>query len=54
MIRLLNRFAKVLPDRCYCGYTRHSLLDKLKQRVFQIACACEDANDAGRLRKGPA
>jgi len=52
-MRLLSRVAKVLHDRRHSGYTRHSLLDMLKQRVFQIACGCEDANDAETLREDP-
>lgn len=50
-MRLLARVAKVLHDRRHSGYTRHSLLDMLKQRVFQIACGYEDANDADTLRR---
>jgi hypothetical protein len=53
-MRLLDRVAKILHDRRHPGYTRHSLLDMLKQRVFQIACGYEDANDADTLRQDPA
>ena len=53
-MRLLDRVAQVLHDRRHSGYTRHSLLDMLKQRVFQIACGYEDANDADTLRQDPA
>jgi len=53
-MRLLDRVAKVLHDRRHSSYTRHSLLDMLKQRVFQIACGYEDANDAETLRQDPA
>lgn len=53
-MRLLDRVTKVLHDRRHSSYTRHSLLDMLKQRVFQIACGYEDANDAETLRQDPA
>jgi hypothetical protein len=53
-MRLLDRVAQVLHDRRHSGYTRHSLLDMLRQRVFQIACGYEDANDADTLRQDPA
>jgi hypothetical protein len=53
-MRLLDRVAKILHDRRHPGYTRHSLLDMLKQRVFQIACGYEDADDADTLRDDPA
>ena len=53
-MKLLDRVAKVLHDRRHPGYTRHSLLDMLKQRVFQIACGYEDADDADTLRDDPA
>ena len=52
--KLLDRVAKVLRDRRHPGYTRHSLLEMLKQRVFQIACGYEDADDADTLRRDPA
>jgi len=53
-MKLLDRVAKILHDRRHPGYTRHSLLDMLKQRVFQIACGYEDADDADTLRQDPA
>lgn len=53
-MKLLGRVAKVLHDRRHPSYTRHLLLDMLKQRVFQIACGYEDADDADTLRRDPA
>ena len=53
-MRLLRRVAKILHDRRHPGYTRHALLDMLTQRVFQIACGYEDADDADTLRQDPA
>lgn len=53
-MKLLDRVAEVLHDRRHRSYKQHSLLDLLKQRVFQIACGYEDANDAETLRQDPA
>ncbi|MGQ9470825.1 MAG: IS1380 family transposase [Candidatus Aminicenantales bacterium] len=53
-LKLLDRVAKVLHDHRHPGYTRHALLDMLKQRVFQIACGYEDADAADTLRDDPA
>jgi hypothetical protein len=44
--------AAVLPDRRR-RRGRHSLLDLLRQRVYQIAAGYEDQNDADRLRGDP-
>lgn len=35
------------------GPSRHSLLDLVRQRVFQTACGYEDQNDANLLRSDP-
>jgi len=35
-------------------HTRHSYIDHLRQRVYQIAAGYEDWNDAKELRKDPA
>ena len=53
-MRLLDCVAKVLHDRRHSGYTPQALRDMFKQRVFQIACGYEDANDAETLRQDPA
>jgi len=50
---LIRRIAKILRDRRHPGYTRHSLREMLSQRVFQIACGYEDADDADTLRSDP-
>lgn len=51
---LIRRVAKIIRDRRHPGYTRHSLREMLSQRVFQIACGYEDADDADTLRTDPA
>ena len=42
-----------LPDRRHPSYIDHSSEDLLRQRVFQIACGYEDANDSDDLRCDP-
>jgi hypothetical protein len=51
---LIRRVAKIIRDRRHPGYTRHSIREMLSQRVFQIACGYEDADDADTLRDDPA
>jgi hypothetical protein len=51
---LIRRVAKIIRDRRHSGYTRHSILEMLSQRVFQIACGYEDADDADTLRSDAA
>ncbi len=51
---LIRRIAKIIRDRCHPGYTRHVIREMLSQRVFQIACGYEDADDADTLRADPA
>ena len=42
-----------MSDPRHPSYVDHSLLNLLKQRVFQIACGYEDANDCDSLRSDP-
>lgn len=49
----IERIASVLTDHRHQSYVDHSLIDLLKQRVFQIACGYEDANDCNELRSDP-
>ena len=41
-------------DRRHQSYIDHTYTDLIKQRVFQIACGYEDANDSNDLRSDPA
>ena len=50
---IIERIAEVLRDRRHPGYIKHSFVDLLRQRVFQIACGYEDGNDANDLRTDP-
>ena len=52
-IGLIKRLADVLKDRRHQSYVDHSYEAMLRQRVFQIACGYEDANDCNELRGDP-
>jgi Transposase DDE domain group 1 len=51
---LTQRVAACLQDPRLPERIRHSLLDLIRQRVYQIAAGYEDANDATALRRDPA
>jgi len=53
-IGIIRRFAGALDDRRDARYTDHSYEEMLSQRIFQIACGYEDANDCASLRHDPA
>lgn len=53
-IGLTERGAACIRDWRLPGRVQHSLLDLLRQRVYQIAAGYEDCNDAGPLRSDPA
>ncbi len=52
-IGLIKSMAGVIPDSRDARYVRHTLTDLLMQRVAQIACGYEDANDCDDLRNDP-
>ncbi|HIJ76436.1 MAG TPA: IS1380 family transposase [Deltaproteobacteria bacterium] len=52
--RLLERAASRIEDPRSAGHTDHSLLQLLRQRVYQVAAGYEDCNDADHLRVDPA
>ena len=45
--------AKTIPDNRDARYVTHTLTDLLIQRITQIACGYEDANDCNDLRSDP-
>lgn len=49
-IGLTERLAAAFTDRRHAGYVDHRLPALFAQRVYQIACAYEDGNDANALR----
>lgn len=53
-VGVIDRIVAALRDRRHASYVQHSLRDLLRQRVFQIACGYEDANDCDALRGDPA
>jgi hypothetical protein len=51
---LTEAMAEALEDPRQPGKVRHEMEDLLRQRIFQICCGWEDANDADTLRFDPA
>jgi hypothetical protein len=52
-IGLTSRLAEAFKDRRHPAYITHSLRALFAQRIYQVACAYEDANDANALRTDP-
>jgi len=53
-IGVIRRLEAAIRDRRHPSYVDHPLGDLLRQRIFQIACGYEDANDSNSLRVDPA
>jgi hypothetical protein len=53
-IGIIQRLAGCLRDGRLQSHTRHTVHEMTRQRVFQIACGYEDANDCNSLRSDPA
>ncbi len=52
-IGILCRIVAAITDRRHPSYVDHPTMDLLTQRVFQMACGYEDANDCNALRSDP-
>jgi DDE family transposase len=52
-IGIISKVVSALRDRRHPSYVSHSLEELLKQRVFQIACGYDDADDCDELRRDP-
>lgn len=52
--QVTSRIAGCIPDPRQQAKVRHSMVDLVRQRVFQIAAGYEDCNDADDLRADPA
>ena len=52
-IGILYRIVEAITDRRHQSYVDHATVDLVKQRVFQMACGYEDANDCNTLREDP-
>jgi hypothetical protein len=50
---LIENLAKAIPDERDQRYIDHSYLELLRQRIAQITCGYEDANDCDQLRTDP-
>jgi Transposase DDE domain group 1 len=53
-IGIIRRLAGALDDPRDARYTDHSYEEMLSQRIFQMACGYDDANDCNSLRHDPA
>ena len=54
LVGIVRRYAQALDDQRDGRYTDHSYEEMLRQRIFQIACGYDDANDCNVLRHDPA
>jgi hypothetical protein len=50
---IVERLADVIPDARHQSYVRHDIKTLLSQRILQIACGYEDADDCDDLRIDP-
>ena len=50
---IVDRLAAVILDTRHPSYTRHDITTLLSQRILQIACGYEDADDCDDLRADP-
>ena len=52
-IGIIEQLAQAIHDERHQSYVKHELIELLMQRIFQIICGYEDANDANDLRIDP-
>ena len=52
-IGLTERLARAFEDQRHPSYIEHPIRALFAQRIYQIACAYEDGNDANPLRSDP-
>ena len=50
---LISRLTAAIDDKRHQSYIDHPLQDLLTQRILQMGCGYEDANDSNFLRKDP-
>jgi hypothetical protein len=53
-VGVIQRLVGALTDHRHQSYIDHSYEELISQRVYQIACGYEDANDCNDLRQDPA
>ncbi len=52
-IGIIEKLAQAVHDERHHSYVKHEISELLTQRIFQIICGYEDANDANDLRIDP-
>ena len=52
-IGIIEKLTQAIHDERHQSYVKHEIIELLKQRIFQIICGYEDANDANDLRIDP-
>ena len=52
-IGIIEQLAGAVHDKRHQSYVKHEMNELLTQRIFQIICGYEDANDANDLRIDP-
>ena len=50
---IVDRIVEAMSDQRHQSYIDHTYTDLIRQRIFQIACGYEDANDSDDLRSDP-
>jgi len=53
-VGIIRALSRAIRDNRHQSYVKHSLNGLLSQRIFQIVCGYEDANDSDALRVDPA
>ena len=53
-LHLTERISRSIDDRRDSRYADHSMMELLRQRIYQVVAGYEDCNDANILRKDPA
>ena len=52
-IGIIEQLTQAIHDERHQSYVKHEVIELLMQRIFQIICGYEDANDANDLRIDP-
>jgi len=52
-IGIIEQLTEAIHDERHQSYVKHEITELLMQRIFQIICGYEDANDANDLRVDP-
>ena len=53
-VGIIRRLVRCIPDSRDQRYVDHQMRELMTQRVMQIACGYEDADDSDALRRDPA